>query len=51
MQIHGVAIDKDNLQSYKSANCDPVSAFGGIVSCNYRLSLKLQKRYQKIIMK
>ena len=36
---------KDNLQSYKSAvNCDPVSAFGGIVSCNYRLSLKNCKR-------
>ena len=44
----GVAIDKDNLQSYKSAvNCDPVSAFGGIVSCNYRLSLKIAKEISK----
>ena len=44
----GVSIDKDNLQSYKSAvNCDPVSAFGGIVSCNYRLSLKIAKEISK----
>ena len=32
----GVSIHKNNLKSYESAlACDPISAFGGIVSCNY----------------
>ena len=35
----GVSINKDNLKSYKLAlACDPVSAFGGIVSCNYKIN-------------
>jgi len=35
----GVSIDKDNLKSYRLAlACDPVSAFGGIVSCNYKVN-------------
>ena len=34
----GVSIEKNNLKSYLSAmNCDPISAFGGIVSCNYKI--------------
>ena len=33
----GVSINKNNLKSYQLAlACDPVSAFGGIVSCNYQ---------------
>ena len=28
-------------------NCDPISAFGGIVSCNYKINLKLQKKLYK----
>ena len=32
----GVSIDKDKIKSYKLAlACDPISAFGGIVSCNF----------------
>ena len=32
----GVSILKNKLDSYKSAlSCDPVSSFGGIVSCNF----------------
>ena len=38
----GVSINKDNLKSYQSAlACDPVSAFGGIVSCNYKVNKTL----------
>jgi phosphoribosylaminoimidazolecarboxamide formyltransferase/IMP cyclohydrolase len=35
----GVSINKDTLKSYRLAiACDPVSAFGGIVSCNYKIN-------------
>ena len=35
----GVSISKNNLKSYQLAlACDPVSAFGGIVSCNYKIN-------------
>ena len=38
----GVSINKDNLKSYKLAlACDPISAFGGIVACNFRLNKTL----------
>ena len=38
----GVSINKNNLKSYQSAlACDPVSAFGGIVSCNYKVNKTL----------
>ena len=38
----GVSAKSNNLQSYKSALiCDPLSAFGGIVSCNFKINKKL----------
>ena len=38
----GVSIDKDKINSYKLAlACDPISAFGGIVSCNFKVNKKL----------
>ncbi len=38
----GVSIKKNHLDSYKSAlACDPVSAFGGIVSCNFKINKNL----------
>ena len=44
----GVSIEKNHLKSYMSAmKCDPISAFGGIVSCNYKLSLKVAKEINK----
>jgi len=44
----GVSIENDHLKSYFSAmNCDPISAFGGIVACNYKLSLKIAKEIIK----
>jgi len=51
----GVSIKKSHLESYKSAfACDPVSAFGGIVSCNFKitkiLALKLSKLFLEVII-
>ena len=51
----GVSVKNDRLESYKSAlSCDPVSAFGGIVSCNFRINLKLavelSKTYFEVII-
>ena len=44
----GVSIENDHLKSYFSAmNCDPVSAFGGVVACNYKISLKIAKEIVK----
>ena len=47
----GVSIIKDKIKCYQSAlACDPVSAFGGIVSCNFKLSLKLALELNKIFL-
>ena len=51
----GVSIKKNQLESYKSAlACDPVSAFGGIVSCNFKitknLALELNKLFLEVII-
>ena len=44
----GISIINDQLESYKSAiKCDPVSAFGGIVSCNYKINKKLAQELNK----
>ncbi len=51
----GVSIIKNNLKSYQSAlECDPVSAFGGIVLCNFKinknLALELNKTFLEVII-
>jgi len=51
----GVSIHKNNLKSYQLALAsDPVSAFGGIVSCNYKvhksLALELNKIFLEVII-
>ena len=47
----GVSIHKNNLKSYKLAlACDPVSAFGGIVSCNYKINKNLALELNKIFL-
>tara|TARA_Y100000591_G_scaffold158415_1_gene136231 strand:+ start:1275 stop:2831 length:1557 start_codon:yes stop_codon:yes gene_type:complete len=34
----GVSIDKNQILSFKQAfNCDPISAFGGVIICNYKI--------------
>ena len=45
----GVSIQDNNIDSYKSAlKCDPVSAFGGIVGCNFKISKTLAIELNKI---
>ncbi len=51
----GVSSKSNHLESYKSAlSCDPVSAFGGIVSCNFKinknLALELNKLFLEVII-
>ncbi len=38
----GVSENKDPITSFKNAyNCDPVSAFGGVIACNYRINKRI----------
>ena len=51
----GVSILKDRLNSYKSAlACDPLSAFGGVIACNFKISksvaLELNKIFFEVII-
>ena len=47
----GASIEKKQLNSYQSAlACDPVSAYGGIVSCNYKIKKKLAVELNKIFL-
>ena len=47
----GVSIQKNNLESYKSAlACDPISAFGGIVSCNFKITKTIAFELNKIFL-
>ena len=47
----GVSIIKDKLKCYQSAlACDPISAFGGIVSCNFKVDAKLAHELNKIYL-
>ena len=44
----GVSTIKDTVECYKSAlACDPISAFGGIVSCNFKINRKLALELNK----
>ncbi len=44
----GVSINKNKLKSYKLAlACDPISAYGGIVSCNYKINKKIALELKK----
>jgi phosphoribosylaminoimidazolecarboxamide formyltransferase/IMP cyclohydrolase len=51
----GVSTKSNHLESYKSAlSCDPISAFGGIVSCNFKitknLAIELNKLFLEVII-
>ena len=47
----GVSILKNKLDSFKQAlACDPLSAFGGIVSCNFRITKNLAIELNKIFL-
>ena len=44
----GVSINKNKIKSFKQAlNCDPISAFGGIVCCNFKINKKLATELNK----
>ena len=44
----GVSVTKNKINSYKNAlKCDPVSAFGGIVSCNFKINKLLADNLSK----
>ncbi len=44
----GVSMDTSPLKSFKNALlCDPVSAFGGIVACNFNINKKIAKEISK----
>jgi len=47
----GASVEKNQLNSYKSAlACDPISSYGGIVSCNYKINKKLALELSKIFL-
>ena len=51
----GVSVISNKLESYKSAlSCDPISAFGGVVSCNFKitenLAIELNKLFLEVII-
>ena len=47
----GVSVHKNNLKSYQLAlACDPVSAFGGIVSCNFKITKSLALELNNIFL-
>jgi len=44
----GVSIEKGKLESFKNAlECDPMSAFGGIISFNFKLNKNLANKLNK----
>tara|TARA_Y100001958_G_scaffold158515_1_gene156622 strand:- start:1369 stop:2919 length:1551 start_codon:yes stop_codon:yes gene_type:complete len=44
----GIAVSKKPLNSFKSAyKCDPVSAFGGVIACNYKINKKIAEEITK----
>ena len=51
----GVSINKNKINSYKEAySCDPLSAFGGIISCNYKINnkiaIELNKHFFEVVI-
>ena len=47
----GVSILRNSVECYKSAlACDPVSAFGGVVSCNFKINKKLSLELNNIFL-
>ena len=47
----GISINNNKIKSYKEAlACDPISAFGGIVSCNFKINKKIALEFNKIFL-
>ena len=44
-------MNKSKIKSYKEAlACDPISAFGGIVSCNFKINKKIALKLNKLFI-
>jgi len=47
----GVSVNNSKIESYKEAlGCDPISAFGGIVSFNFKVNKKIALELNKIFL-
>ncbi len=47
----GVSVNKNKIKSYKEAlACDPISAFGGIILCNFRITKKIANEVNKLFL-
>jgi len=51
----GISIDKNKIKSYQLAlRCDPLSAYGGIVACNFKinksLAIELNKNFLEVVI-
>ena len=51
----GISKDKNPINSFRSAySCDPVSAFGGVIACNYKINkkiaLEISKNFLEVIL-
>jgi len=45
----GASINNSPIKSFKeSLNCDPVSAFGGVVACNFKIDKKIAKKMSSV---
>ena len=45
----GASINSSPLKSFEeSLNCDPISAFGGVVACNFKINKKIAKKISSI---
>ena len=51
----GISKDKNPINSFRNAYlCDPVSAFGGVIACNYKIdkkiALEISKNFLEVIL-
>ena len=51
----GVSTNKKPIESFKNAySCDPISAFGGVIACNYKvdkkIALEITKNFLEVIL-
>jgi len=47
----GVSIHRNHKKSYQLAlACDPISAFGGVIACNYKINKSLALKFNKIFL-
>ena len=45
----GASINKSPIRSFQeSLDCDPVSAFGGVVACNFKIDKKIAKKMSSV---